>query len=191
MKTGKINWTALMAGVALAALTAGMASAGPRASLQPWNVPDAGGIVLVAGNGEGAEGGGDAVAPGEDDPTMWAGGDPDFCEACGGEVVDPELGDPMNSDGFVDGGEGGEGEVADGGEVVDPGELGPDEAGITSVDDGEPVAMEDGEAVPEMATTTGVLDSRGGRIGREPTGAAEQRRECLVAVWRAKPADCN
>ncbi|WP_149141000.1 hypothetical protein [Gemmobacter caeruleus] len=26
--------------------------------------------------------------PGGDDGTMWAGGDPDFCEACGGEVVD-------------------------------------------------------------------------------------------------------
>lgn len=31
----------------------------------------------------------------EEEPTMWAGGSPDFCEACGGEVVDdPELGDP-------------------------------------------------------------------------------------------------
>lgn len=35
-----------------------------------------------------------AEAGAEEEPTMWAGGDPDFCESCGGEVVDPELGDP-------------------------------------------------------------------------------------------------
>lgn len=36
-----------------------------------------------------------AEASEEEEPTMWAGGSPDFCEACGGEVVDdPELSDP-------------------------------------------------------------------------------------------------
>lgn len=34
-----------------------------------------------------------------EEPTMWAGGSPDFCESCGGEVIDePDAGDPELSD---------------------------------------------------------------------------------------------
>lgn len=51
------------------------------------------------------------LSGGEDDGMVWAGGDPDFCEACGGEIVDEgaepetvteevdaELGDPLDTD---------------------------------------------------------------------------------------------
>lgn len=36
---------------------------------------------------------------GEEEPIMWAGGSPDFCESCGGEVIDePAAGDAELSD---------------------------------------------------------------------------------------------
>ncbi len=39
-----------------------------------------------------------AVEVDEEEPTMWAGGSPDFCEACGGEVIDdPALVDPYEA----------------------------------------------------------------------------------------------
>lgn len=112
----------LLAGVACAAvLGGGPLQASPRCALE-IDVTQlagiaAGGVVLVeGGNGEGGD-----TAPALDDGTMWAGGSPDFCEACGGEVIDPGA--------AVEGGEGtagdGLGEVdADGGaidtELVDP-----------------------------------------------------------------------
>jgi len=48
--------------------------------------------------------------PIEDDGTVWAGGDPDFCEACSGEVIDePVVDEPVIED-PVPGDEGTEGE---------------------------------------------------------------------------------
>lgn len=157
---------ALMFGVAMVVLMAVPAAAGAwRAGLSPLPTGD---VIRVSG--EGGEGGDDIAVdpmPGEDDGMMWIGGDPDFCEACGGEIVD--------------GGDGRGGEPYDGEPGVADGEPGPDD----TVYDSEPVAM-----------TTTVAETRsGGMGGMIPNGGGGEARSadrCVVPHWRRdREALCN
>ncbi|MGB8814178.1 MAG: hypothetical protein WCC57_13455 [Paracoccaceae bacterium] len=183
---------AMLAGAAVFALTAGQGLTNPIHHIGLTN-PFASGPMLVQ-----AEGG---------VPEAWAGGDPDFCESCGGEVIDTgdgigdgapidvELGDPPDIDLGA-----GDPVVIDDGGMLDFGHEGDpiaiDDGAMIGDGDGsvgDPIVVMDGdvpEAYPTTALGEGAPVSAGGvTVARQ--GSTGEGGQCKGFAKLFKTAACN
>lgn len=123
-----------------------------------------------------------AQAVPEEEPTVWAGGDPNFDESAGGTVIDEPGAEPEV---LVDPIEGWDGGTVEEG-VIDGG--GDCEACFNIVDDTQPAAGNiDGASAEVMRSDTGTL-SPGKQQAQ--SNASEDNAACIARVGRTQAHRC-